>query len=154
MKSKTLYWEDFTPGAIWGVARSEPVDRMSIITFAREFDPLDIHTDLELANQTPLGIHCASGIHTLAMAQRMLCDAVLSQSNIIVGGRIDNLIMISPVQHGDMLRLFVRARDRKSHSRSADRGWVSLSVCVSKNEALDVMTYETSVLMCKRAVGV
>ena len=42
-----------------------------IIGYGERWDPLDLHTDPFLAQSSPLGTLCASGVHTMAIMQRM-----------------------------------------------------------------------------------
>lgn len=152
MKAKTLYWEDFTPGKAWTAERPQPVTTQEIIEFALMFDPLDIHIDPEQAARTPLGMHCASGVHTFGMAQRMLCDAFFLETNLVAGGKFDALKLLRPVLSGDRLHLIAQVLNTYPHTRKPDRGWVVFNVEVFNQDQNPVLTYETDVLIMRRPV--
>jgi len=82
---KELFWEDFTLGRIWTAKQSVPIAMEQIIAFAAEYDPLDIHIDPDLARSSPLGVQCASGVQTFGISQRLMCDALLLQTNVVAG---------------------------------------------------------------------
>lgn len=147
---KTLYWEDFTLGKSWSAQRVRPVERDEIVEFALEYDPLDIHIYPERAPSTPLGVHCASGVQTWGMAQRMLCDAFLLQTHVVAGGRMDNFRLLSPVMHGDMLRLKAEVINAAPHFSKEDRGWTAFKVEVSTGDTRVVLVYETTILIMRR----
>lgn len=150
MNAKVLYWENFTPGKTWTAERAQPVSRQEIIEFALMFDPLDIHIDPELAALSPLGVHCASGVHTFAMAQRMLCDAFFLKTNLVAGGKFEALKLLRPVLSGDRLHLSSQVLNAYAHARKPDRGWVVFKVEVFNHDQHVVLTYETDVLIMRR----
>jgi acyl dehydratase len=69
-----LYAEDLTPGRTFEFG-SRTLSKQDIIDFARQWDPLPIHVDSEHAKAGPFGEVIASGLHTLAVYQRMMVDA-------------------------------------------------------------------------------
>ena len=149
MPDQLLFWEDFTLGRTWQIERPNAVTHDEIIDFACEFDPLQMHVDAEQALNSPLGLHCASGVHTLGMAQRMLCDVLLLKTHLVVGGRIDGFVMLSPVTPGSRLKLSTKVIGSKPHRRKKDQGWVTLEVKVSTADLKTVLVYEMSVLIMR-----
>ncbi|MGN8275901.1 MaoC/PaaZ C-terminal domain-containing protein [Pseudomonas sp. SMN5] len=150
MNTKALYWEDFSPGKEWTAERPQPVSRQEIIEFALMFDPLDIHIDPEQAARAPLGVHCASGVHTFAMAQRMLCDAFFLKTNLVAGGKFEALKLLRTVLSGDRLHLSSQVLNAYAHTRKPDRGWVVFKVEVFNQDKNVVLTYDTDVLIMRR----
>jgi acyl dehydratase len=69
-----LYAEDLTPGREVEFG-SMTLSEQDIIDFARQWDPLRIHTDVAYAEEGPFGQVIASGLHTLCAFQRMMVDA-------------------------------------------------------------------------------
>jgi acyl dehydratase len=69
-----LYAEDLTPGHEIEFG-SITISEQDILDFARQWDPLRIHTDLDYAKAGPFGEVIASGLHTLCAFQRMMVDA-------------------------------------------------------------------------------
>ena len=82
-----LFWEDMAPRQSWRTGECE-VTADDIVAFARRFDPMPMHLGPESARATPLGVFCASGIHTLGVTQRLLCDRLFSKTALIAGGKI------------------------------------------------------------------
>lgn len=144
-----LWWEDFTPGREWRFGHYD-VTAAEIMDFARRYDPLDMHTDPERAAQTPLGVFCASGLHTFGMAQRMLGDNLLSHAAVHAGGAIDAFRMRKPVVPGDRLHVRLAVVSATPHPRRADRGWISLQIDVLRGEDEVVLDYRTDILMVRR----
>jgi acyl dehydratase len=146
---KELYWEDLPAGSIWTAKQSAPITTQEIIAFAAEYDPLDIHIDPDLARSSPLGVHCASGVQTFAISQRLMCDALLLQTNIVAGGKIDGFRMVAPVVPGDTLKLSARVVRSFIHASNHERGWVVFKVDVTTNEGKTVLVYEVTVLIMR-----
>lgn len=74
----TIFADDLHPGqqillGHYTVTESE------IIEYARQWDPVFIHTDPATAHDTPLGGVVASGLHTMAIYQRLAVHAFWSQ---------------------------------------------------------------------------
>ena len=150
MAEKVLYWEDFTQGKTWTAKQSVPVTTEQIIAFAAVYDPLDIHIDPYLARSSPLGVHCASGVQTFGISQRLMCDAFLLQTNVVAGGRIDGFRMVAPVEHGDTLRLSAHVVRSFIHAGNSERGWVVFKVEITTTGGKTVLVYEVAVLILRR----
>ena len=93
-----LYAEDLEPGrdykfGTWAMTQAD------IIDYARQWDPLPIHIDIEAATAGPRGGIIASGLHTLAIYQRLLVDAFWKNIHG-VGGRTFELKFKRPVRPG------------------------------------------------------
>jgi acyl dehydratase len=147
---KELFWEDFTPGRTWKATKPLPITSEQIIAFAAEYDPLDIHIDPDLARSSPLGVHCASGVQTFGIAQRLMCDALLLQTNVVAGGKIDGFRMVAPVVPGDILKLSVQVVQSLIHAGNHERGWVVFKVEVATTGGKTVLAYEVTVLILRR----
>ncbi|MGO3986486.1 MaoC/PaaZ C-terminal domain-containing protein [Pseudomonas sp. SAS7] len=147
MSASVMFWEHFSVGQEWTHHRGEALGEDEIIAFAKQYDPLYIHTDPVRALSGPLGIHCASGVHTFAIAQRMLCDALFSMTHIVAGHRIDSFIMHRPVRPRDMLSLTVEVMNAMPHARRDDCGWVTFAITVLAAGTGRVLTYDLIVLI-------
>lgn len=154
MEEKTLFWEDFTPGREWEAIQASPIEKEQIIAFATEFDPLEMHTDPERARFSPLGMHCASGVHTFGIAQRLMCEALLLQTKVVAGAKIDGFRLVAPVLPGDRLKLRAQVVRSLIHPGNHDRGWVVLKVDVATASRKTVLVYEVTVLILRRACKV
>lgn len=150
MTHTTLFWEDFKPGTTWTASRPEAISEEEIIAFALEYDPLDIHVDPEQARKSPLGVHCASGIQTFAIVQRLMCEVLYLRTGIVAGGQFDKFRMLSPVLPGDVISIAAKVLTSTSHPRRNDRGWVVLAVDVFTDNLRKVLSYQVSVLIMRR----
>ncbi|MFW0756319.1 MaoC/PaaZ C-terminal domain-containing protein [Pseudomonas sp. H11T01] len=150
MTNKELYWEDLTLGRTWTATKSVPITSEQIIAFAAEYDPLDIHIDPDLARSSPLGVHCASGVQTFGISQQLMCEALLLQTNVVAGGKIDGFRMVAPVVPGDILKLSAQVVRSLIHAENHERGWVVFKVDVATTGGKTVLVYEVTVLILRR----
>ena len=72
------YADDLEPGQQIPLG-SYTITEEEIVTYARQWDPVFIHTDPTAAATTPLGGVIASGLHTLAIYQRLAVPAFWSR---------------------------------------------------------------------------
>lgn len=82
---------------------SMALSEQDIIDFARQWDPLRIHTDVAYAKAGPFGQVIASGLHTLAAYQRMMVDG-FAKDIAHKAGRELRLNFRKPVPAGTTLR--------------------------------------------------
>ena len=75
-----------------------------IVSFAAQWDPLPMHTDVVAAESSAYGTLIASGLHTLAVYQRLAVLAVFSHWKVFAGRRIVDAKLLRPVRAGDTLR--------------------------------------------------
>ena len=57
MSGSVMFWEQFSVGQEWTHHRCEVLAADEIIAFAKQFDPLYMHTDPVRALSGPLGMH-------------------------------------------------------------------------------------------------
>lgn len=74
----TLYADDLEPGREIPLG-SYTLTEAEIVSYAQQWDPLMIHTDPEAAASLPTGGVIASGLHTLAIYQRLAVPAFWSR---------------------------------------------------------------------------
>lgn len=146
--SKTMFWEDFSIGREWehGEVR---ISQDDIVSFAKDFDPLPMHLHPILAQATPMGELCASGIHTLALTQRLLCEVVLLKTSLVAGGGMQNVKFIRPVLPNDKLRLRAAVTHAWHHPKESDRGWISFQISTFRQDGTKVLTYDLNVLVMR-----
>ena len=82
-----LYAEDLVEGVVYelGIHR---VSAAEIVEFGRSWDPLPMHVDEHAARRSPLGGLIASGIHTLAIYQRLQADALIARLAVVAGREV------------------------------------------------------------------
>jgi acyl dehydratase len=144
-----LYWEDMDPGSSWRFG-SYPVTSAEIVEFAERYDPLPMHIDPERARETPLGIFCASGVHTLGMTQKLLCDDLYRRTALIAGGEIRDFLMRQPVVPGDVLSVHAQVEARSGHRRRQDAGWVEIHAETLRVDGTKVMEFTARILFARR----
>jgi acyl dehydratase len=96
-----LYAEDLTVGQRFPFD-SYTMEEAEIVEFATRFDPLYIHIDRDAAAKGPFGGLIASGLHTMAVYQRLAAAAVWSQVVGIAGKRFE-IDLLRPVRPGAVL---------------------------------------------------
>ena len=65
------------------------MEEAEIIEFANRFDPLFIHNDPEAAKAGPFGGLIASGLHTMAVYQKLIAEAMWQKVAGIAGKRFE-----------------------------------------------------------------
>ncbi|WP_166741570.1 MaoC/PaaZ C-terminal domain-containing protein [Cumulibacter soli] len=82
--SDTWYADDLEPGSRISLG-SYTVTESEIIDYAQRWDPIFIHADPITAADSPLGGVVASGLHTLAIYQRLAVRALWQHFNGGIG---------------------------------------------------------------------
>jgi acyl dehydratase len=96
-----LYAEDLAVGQRFELG-SYTISEEEIIRFAKQYDPVLIHTDKEAAATGPFGGLIASGFNTLAIYQRLIVEAVWMQVGGIVG-RSFEVRLSHPLRPGTLI---------------------------------------------------
>jgi len=78
------------------------MEEAEIIEFANRFDPLSIHNDPAAAKDGPFNGLIASGLHTMAVYQRLIVEAMWWQVAGIAGKRFE-IDLQRPVRPGMVL---------------------------------------------------
>lgn len=119
------YFEDFVP-AVGDTIELGTYEFTTegIIAFAREYDPQPMHTDPELAANTPYGGLIASGWHTAGVYMRLLVDNLISHTVSFGSPGLDNLRWLKPVRPGDVLTARITILDARPSESRPDRGIV------------------------------
>lgn len=102
----TLYADDLAPGQQFPFGHYT-VSEADILDYARQWDPIYIHTDPDAARDAGLGGVIASGLHTLAIYQRLAAAALWSR---VAGGagRTFDVRFRRPVPPGTTLTGHIR----------------------------------------------
>jgi acyl dehydratase len=95
--------EDLVVGSFFDLG-SWDVTLAEIVEFARRWDPLPMHVDVESAADGPFGEIIASGIHTMAIMQRLNVAGFLGKVAIIAGRSLSEVRLTKPVVPGSRLR--------------------------------------------------
>jgi acyl dehydratase len=97
-----IYAEDLQVGNEFDL-RSHCVTEDEIIDFASKWDPQVFHVDPRKAKDCYFGGVIASGVHTLAVLQRLAVYSQYSEWHMIAGKALSNLELRRPVRPGDVL---------------------------------------------------
>ncbi len=120
-----------------------------VIDFARRWDPQRFHTDPEAAGRGHHGGLFASGIHTLAVLQRLCVESFYSRWSVIAGRGFDKVRFTAPVRPGDTLTGSVIIGDV---SLDDSRGRVRLEMEMHRTDATTVLTAELVVFVWRRGL--
>ena len=117
------YFEDYAPGASYECG-SVSFDQVSIVTFAKEFDPQPFHVDPVAAAAGPYGGLIASGWHTASAVMRVLVENYLSAESSLGSPGVDEIRWPNPVRPGDTLRIRATVAEARRSLSKPDRGIV------------------------------
>ena len=93
-----LYAEDLIEGQEFQLG-TYTITEAEILQFARQYDPVPIHTDPAAAATGPFGGLIASGFNTIAIYQRLVVEAVWTKVAGIVGRSLE-VRLPNPVRPG------------------------------------------------------
>ncbi|HJG81294.1 MAG TPA: MaoC family dehydratase N-terminal domain-containing protein [Brevibacterium senegalense] len=82
---------------------SHTVTEEEVLAFGRDWDPQYFHVDEDAARESDFGGLIASGIHTLAVYQRLSVTQVLTGYDIVAGRQLREVRFLRPVRPGDTL---------------------------------------------------
>jgi acyl dehydratase len=97
-----VYAEEIEIGAHFDFGDYE-MTAEEITAFGAKWDPLPLHLSEDHADGTAFGRLVASGVHTMAVFQRLAVLAAFSHWDIFAGRRLDDVRLLSPVFPGDIL---------------------------------------------------
>ncbi len=121
-----------------------------IVDFASAWDPQWFHTDPAAAATGHHGGVIASGIHTLAVLQKLSVEAFYSRAAVIAGRGFDRLRFTAPVRPGDTLRGSVTVTEV---SLDETRGRVGMDIEMHDQDARTVLTATMTVFLWRRGHG-
>src|SRR6267143_4123876 len=110
-----LYAEDLAAGQRFELG-SYTISEDEILSFAKQYDPVPIHTDKDAAAKGPFGVLIASGFNTLAIYQRLIVEAVWTQVAGIVG-RSFEVRLSRPMRPGTIITGYSKSKASPSDQR-------------------------------------
>ena len=117
-----MKFAELTPGRRIALGPVKP-DVEEVIGFAQAYDPQWFHTDLERAGKGPWDGLIASGWHTCGMAMRMVCEAILNDSESYASPGLNYLRWPNPVRPDDELALEVIVHESRV---SESKPWLGI----------------------------
>lgn len=97
-----VYGQDLQVGHAYQLG-SHPVTEQEVIDFASQWDPQYFHVDPHAAQTSGYGGLIASGLHTLAIYQRLAVRDVFFNWSVIAGRMLREVRFLRPVRPGDTL---------------------------------------------------
>ena len=147
---RSVYAEDLRVGDRHDLG-SHRVTEDEVVGFATDWDPQFFHVDPEGAKESPFGGLIASGIHSLAIFQKLVVDACFRDWNIIAGKEIRELRFLRPVRPGDELTGHVVIEeltfDDRGRAEYVARGFLT------NQDGKDVLSLVTVALIHSRDAG-
>jgi acyl dehydratase len=146
MSTELLYAEDFKPGMEFHF-RSITLTESDIMSFAREWDPQLMHISKSAAEDSPWGGIIASGIQTVGVYQRLVCDAVWNRA-AVKAGRTIHADLRRPVRPGTTLTGKLVVQDITLRPERGDALMTTRSELTDDNgEVVLVLTLDGVMLM-------
>ena len=144
------YFEDATVGEVFESPRAIRVTREAIFDFAREWDPQIYHLDEVAAKTSFASGLSASGIHSLALAQKLVHESGFFEISPVVGMNIGDIELLRPVMADDEVRVRVTiAAMRESKSRPTQGIITNLTELMNQNDEV-VLKFSLTELVNRR----
>ncbi|WP_035883400.1 MaoC/PaaZ C-terminal domain-containing protein [Cupriavidus metallidurans] len=143
------YFEDFEIGAEF-VSPARTITLTDIVNFAcLSGDFNEVHTNFEYCKTTSFGEPIAHGPLVYAVAAGLQYASGINDGTLLALLENDSWRMLSPVKHGDTIRMVSKVVDKKETSKP-DRGVVTLHRKVIKQDGLSAQEMTTKFLYRRR----
>lgn len=149
--SALVYADDLHVGTTYPLG-SHTLSEHAVIDFARVWDPQEFHTDRAVAAAGVYGGLIASGIHTIAICQRLAVQGVFHNWSVIAGRNIRDARFLRPVRPGDTLTGTITVEDIAFDERN--RALVTTSAELVNQDAKAVLTLHLESYMHARPARV
>lgn len=97
---RSVYAEDLRVGQVMNLD-TYTVSEEEILDFATQWDPQWFHTDKEAAESGVFGGLIGSGVHTLAICQKLVVASTFDRWNVIAGKSMRDIQFLRPLRPGD-----------------------------------------------------
>jgi acyl dehydratase len=118
-----LYYEDLHVGREFETD-SYQVTEDEIVDFASKYDPQQFHLKEEATDESVFEALTASGLHTLAISNTLIVDAIYSDLNILGGRGIDRLRLPNPLFAQDEIQVTAEVVQKRPSESHPSRGYV------------------------------
>lgn len=126
-----LHAEDLEPGATFALG-SYDITRDEIVAFARQWDPQAFHVDDEVAAAGFFGEVIASGVHSVAVLQRLCVLGAYDDWAVVAGRDMRDLRFRRPVRPG--MHLVGSLEVAEVDLARADRATVAVRASLSADD--------------------
>jgi len=144
-----LYFEDFEVGQEFSTP-ARTVTQTDIVNFAcLSGDFNDVHTNFEYCKTTPFGEPIAHGPLVYAIMGGLQYASGINDGTVLALLQIDGWRMLSPVKHGDTIRMMSKVIEKKETSKP-DRGVVSFERRCVKHDGTIAQEMRASIMYRRR----
>ncbi len=144
----TIYAEDLTAGDEFDLG-SHTVSPAEIVAFATQWDPQLFHVDEEAADRGLFGGLIASGIHTMAVFQRLSVVGFWARSATIAARGIRDVRFVRPMRPDTTLvgRMVIEEVRHRDPARSL----VSVSGTLAEDSGAPVLAMSLDAYLARRS---
>ena len=143
-----MYFEDFTMHTVWDIA-PVVIEKEKMLAFARDYDPLPIHTDEEYAKTTHFGQLIAPGVMSFMSVWAKYLENDFFGSELLAG-KSTRIEWHKPVFANDVLT--GTATITRTEKRNARNGLVEISIVACNQHGDIVLTDVTEAIVKCRPV--
>ncbi len=119
-----------------------------LIAFARQWDPLPIHTDPEAARGFPLGGLIAPAVYTIAVCN--ILGHGLEVIMPVIGAAEWKVRFLAPVRPGDQVAATLTCRHKRVSRTRPDRGIARFVITLRNQNSQTVLEWVSTVLVLRR----
>lgn len=142
----TVFADDLTVGDRVGLGE-HLVERAELLEFAGRWDDQWFHTDEAAAQHGHFGDVIASGIHTLAILQRLTVQAIYGDWAVVAGRELESVRFLEAVRPGDTLTGSIEIVDIKL---GESRGRVTMRGQLVNQHGTPVLSSDLTIVMFRR----
>ncbi|MGV9868553.1 MaoC/PaaZ C-terminal domain-containing protein [Rhodococcus koreensis] len=139
-KCDVVYADDLRVGERFDLG-SYTVTEEEVLEFAGQWDPQSFHIDRESADEGYFGGLIASGVHTIAVCQRLSATTLYAHWSVIAGSRMRDVNFLRPVRPADVLTGNLLIEDVKLDGRG--RALVTVATEILNGSGKQVLTSVT-----------
>lgn len=144
------YLEDFSIGE--QIETEEfPLTRDSIVSFAEQYDPQDMHLNDELAQHTIFGELVGSGWQTLLITLKLVLNSKHFGDTPLIGAGFKEVRFHHPTYPGDSLKVYAEIMDIRPSKNKADRGLMDVQVTTKTTTGTVLITQTWTVALPTKA---
>jgi len=141
-----MYFDDLTLGMEVEIAPAV-IEKEKMLSFAREYDNIPLHTDEAYAKTTPFGELIAPGMMTFLEVWAKYLEADFFGEELLAG-RSTKIVWLKPVFAGD--ELTGKATVTKLTKRNERNGLAEVSIEVCNQDGVSVLTAVTEAVVKRR----
>ncbi len=139
------YLEDLYPGKEFDLGQYQ-LNEQEMIDFSQQYDPQSFHLDKAVGEQMFGGV-IASGIHSMAIFQRLIVDNFLSEVACMASPGIDDVRFLHPVYGDDLLSGKISVVSVRPSKSKPDKGIVKISSALSNRDGKMVLAMMANIFV-------